>query len=253
MIKPSTVASQNEQTIRLGKTKQDYASILRWLSFANQEIVPAAGSYVRPILGQDPQYNKKNVDTAFQTLLKLFKVLDSHLSTNTYLVGERITLADFFTAAASLRPFQYILDPKLRAEYPSLTRWFVTIVNQPVFSQIFSVTLCEELLKNVPPKKEKKEKESAPKEKAPAKEEEPPREAPKPKHPLAELGPSTLNLEDWKRFFANEETRESSLPHFWKIYNPEEYSLWRVEYKYNNELKLTFMSGNLIGQFPRPS
>ena len=30
--------------------------------------------------------------------------------------------------------------------------------------------------------------------------------------------------------------------------NFEEYSLYRVDYKYNDELKLTFMSNNLIGK-----
>merc|ERR1711981_149471 len=34
------LTSQNEKTTLLGKTKQDYASILKWLSFANQEILP---------------------------------------------------------------------------------------------------------------------------------------------------------------------------------------------------------------------
>jgi len=29
---------------------------------------------------------------------------------------------------------------------------------------------------------------------------------------------------------------------------PEDYSLWRVDYKYNDELTLTFMSSNLIGE-----
>lgn len=36
---------------------------------------------------------------------------------------------------------------------------------------------------------------------------------------------------------------------FWKNVNFEEYSLWKVDYKYNDELTLTFMSNNLIGGF----
>jgi hypothetical protein len=33
---------------------------------------------------------------------------------------------------------------------------------------------------------------------------------------------------------------------------PEDYSLWRVDYKYNDELTLTFMSSNLIGESLEP-
>jgi elongation factor 1-gamma len=32
------------------------------------------------------------------------------------------------------------------------------------------------------------------------------------------------------------------------ILQPEDYSLWRADYKYNDELTLTFMSSNLIGE-----
>ncbi|CRK38558.1 hypothetical protein BN1708_020538, partial [Verticillium longisporum] len=50
--------SQNEKTTLLGKTKQDYASILRWMSFVNSEVLPPLGGWFRPLLGRDP-YNKK--------------------------------------------------------------------------------------------------------------------------------------------------------------------------------------------------
>lgn len=33
---------------------------------------------------------------------------------------------------------------------------------------------------------------------------------------------------------------------------PEDYSLWRVDYKYNDELTLIFMSSNLIGESLEP-
>ncbi|KAK1088621.1 elongation factor EF-1 gamma subunit [Friedmanniomyces endolithicus] len=57
------ITSQNEKTTLLGKTKQDYASILRWMSFANTECLPRLGAWFRPLIGRDP-YNKKNVDDA---------------------------------------------------------------------------------------------------------------------------------------------------------------------------------------------
>ncbi|CAK42245.1 uncharacterized protein An15g00750, partial [Aspergillus niger] len=63
------------------------------------------------------------------------------------------------------------------------------------------------------------------------------------------LGRSEFVLDEWKRQYSNEDTRPVALPWFWQNYKPEEYSLWSVNYKYNNELKLTFMANNLIGGF----
>lgn len=239
------MTSQNEKTTLLGKTKQDYASILRWLSYANSEIVPRFGAWYRPLMGLDG-YNKKNVEEASKVALKNLSVLNTHLTANTYLVGERITLADFFVAATLTRAFATVLDKNYRSENPAITRWYQTIVNQPAFKAVVEKpVLVDEIIKYTPPKKEPApKKEAAP---APAAE-KPAEEAPKkPKHPLEALGKPEFNLEDWKRFYSNEDTRPTSLPWFWQNYKPEEFSLWRVDYKYDNELKLTFMANNLIG------
>ena len=117
--------------------------------------------------------------------------------------------------------------------------------------------MIEEAVKYTPPKKEAKpkaeptpkaEKKAAPKPAADDEEDEPKPEV-KQKHPLESLGKPELIMDDWKRKYSNEETREVALPWFWEHYKPEEYSLWRVDYKYNDELTMTFMSSNLIGGF----
>ncbi|KAL9112705.1 MAG: hypothetical protein Q9227_003008, partial [Pyrenula ochraceoflavens] len=245
------LTSQNEKTTLLGKTKQDYASILRWMSYTNSELLPNLGHWFRPLVGMDP-YNKKNVDEACKTSLKAIKTLEQHLLVHTFLVGERLTLADVFTASLVSRAFEYVLDKKFRAEHPSFARWYETIVNQPIWKAVVAKTvLVDEAVKYTPPKKEAKPKE-APKEKAPKakavdeEEDEPAPAAPKQKHPLEALDKPTLIIDDWKRKYSNEETREVALPWFWEQYKPSEYSLWRVDYKYNDELTLTFMSANLI-------
>ncbi|RAK94732.1 translation elongation factor eEF-1 subunit gamma [Aspergillus costaricaensis CBS 115574] len=240
------LTSQNEKTTLLGKTKQDYASILRWLSFANSEIVPRFGAWYRPLLGLDG-YNKKNVEDAAKAAVKNAGVLNTHLTANTFLVGERISLADYFTAALLTRAFATVLDKKYRDENVAITRWYKTIVNQPAFKAVFeNPVFVEECIKYTPPKKEEKPKKEA----APAAAAEPkPAEEKKPKHPLEALGRSEFVLDEWKRQYSNEDTRPVALPWFWQNYKPEEYSLWSVNYKYNNELKLTFMANNLIGGF----
>lgn len=233
------MTSQNEKTTLLGKTKQDYASILRWLSFANSEILPRFGAWYRPLMGKDP-YNKKNVDDASKVALKNIGVLEKYLTANTYLVGERITLADIFAASLLTRAFATVLDKRWRSDNPAVTRWFTTVTGQAAFKAVVeNPVLVEKAIQYTPPKKEPKEQ---PKEEKPA---EPKQE--KPKHPLELLGKSSFNLEDWKRFYSNEDTRKTVMPWFWQNFNGEEWSLWRVQFKYNDELKLTFMANNLIG------
>ncbi|GAB1197367.1 hypothetical protein BDV32DRAFT_131906 [Aspergillus pseudonomiae] len=241
------VTSQNEKTTLLGKTKQDYASILRWLSFVNSEVLPRFGAWYRPLLGLDG-YNKKNVEEASKVALKNISVLEKHLTANTYLVGERITLADIFAASVLTRAFATVLDKQFRSENPAVARWYQTIVNQPYFKAVVeNPVLVDEVIKYTPPKKEEKpKKEAAP---AAAAEPKPEGEQKKPKHPLEALGKPEFILDELKRTYSNEDTRPVALPWFWKNLKSDEYSLWKVDYKYNEELKLTFMANNLIGGF----
>jgi len=210
------------------------------------------------LIGRDP-YNKKNVETAQEKCNAAFKTMEDHLLINTYLVGERITLADVMCAALVSRGFELVLDKSWRSQYPNTTRWFETIGNQSIVKNVAGeVKLCDEAVKYTPPAKEKAAPKAAEPKPAAAKpkakevdddEEEEEVEKPKAKHPLAALPKATMDIDDWKRKYKNEETREVALPWFWENVNFEEYSLWEVDYKYNDELTLTFMTSNLIGGF----
>lgn len=68
---------------------------------------------------------------------------------------------------------------------------------------------------------------------------------PKSKDPLDALPKGTFNMDDFKRFYSNEEEAKS-IPYFWEKFDPENYSIWYGEYKYANELTKLFMSCNLI-------
>jgi elongation factor 1-gamma len=54
-------------------------------------------------------------------------------------------------------------------------------------------------------------------------------------------------MDEFKRTYSNQDTATVALPYFWKHFEKDNYSLWFCEYKYANELTLTFMSSNLIG------
>lgn len=233
------------------------------MSYANQEVLPNLGSWFRPLIGVDP-YNKKNVEDAKAKTFKAVKVLDEHLLVHTFLVGERITLADLYAAGILSRGFQFFFDKQWRSDHPNVTRWYETVCNQPIYSAVVDkLELIETAIPNQPPKTDKQEKQpkkqekqarDAPKPKAKEadndEEEEEDKPAPKPKHPLEALPKPTLALDELKRKYSNEETREVALPWFWENFNAEEYSLWKCDYKYNDELTQTFMTANLIGKLP---
>lgn len=234
----------------LGKNASEYAQILKWVSLTNSEVLPTIVNVFGPITGRSP-YNKKQVDEASAYLAKLTKIFEDRLSQYTFLVGERITFADYFSASLFVRGFNFLFGKQWRKEHPAITRWFKTVTAQPFLKDVLGeVELIEKPVEYVPPKKEKAPAAASKKEEAPKKEEKPAQQAPKPQHPLKLLGEPAQPIDEWKRIYSNEETRDVAIPWFWKnMYDPAEWSLWKVDYKYNDELTLTFMSNNLIGGF----
>lgn len=225
------------------------------MSFFNTEVLPKLGAWYRPLLGWD-QYNKKGVEEAAKAAAKAVSVVEEHLLHTTYLVGERITLADLFAAGIISRGFQFFYDKAWRSEHPNVTRWYETVYNQPIYTDVAQpfALLDTPKLTNVAPKKPEQPKQAkpqaapkAPKAAAPAAEEEP-APAPKPKHPIDLLPRSEFALDEWKRYYSNHD-EDVSLKWFWENVPFTDYSIWKCKYKYNEELTLTFMSNNLIGGF----
>merc|ERR1712066_1173116 len=92
-----------------------------------------------------------------------------------------------------------------------------------------------------PPKQEKKKKESpAPEEDEPLLVEK------KAKDPMEAVPKGNFDMDDFKRFYSNND-EDKSIPYFWEKFDKENYSIWRCDYKYNDELTMVFMSCNLIG------
>lgn len=76
----------------------------------------------------------------------ILKVLNCHLQTRTFLVGERVTLADITVACTLLHCYTTVFDPEYREPFVNVNRWFLTIVNQPQVKAVVSeVELCKKL------------------------------------------------------------------------------------------------------------
>jgi len=246
----------------------DQALVTQWMSFAQNEVLPSACTWVFPTMGV-MQFNKTATDRAKEEVKKAMEVLDKHLLTRTYLVGERITLADVCVAYAMKMLFENVLDAAFRKPFGNTVRWYTTIMNQP---QVVCVSgqpkLCEKMAqfdakkyaemsgKGDNKKQKEAKKEQQPKKQEPPKKQEAKKEAspaadepmakPKPdKDPFAALPAGTFVMDEFKRMFSNNK-EDVSLPWFWENFDHDNYSIWHCEYMYPQELKLTFMSCNLI-------
>ncbi|KAJ1993434.1 hypothetical protein H4R33_000689 [Dimargaris cristalligena] len=255
------LAGLKKDTQLLGKDHLETTQIVQFMMFAESELVSPLMTWFLPILGFVP-YNRPVVTKAKEEAVRALTFLNNVLLDRTFLVGERVTLADIVVVCNMIVAYKRAFDPKFRAPFKNLNRYFLTVVNQPQFAKIIgAVELCSEEPVMAAPKKEPKAKKEAAKPKAEAApkkeaapapaqddEEEKPA-APKGKNPLDLLPPSPFNLEDWKRFYSNNDTKPAAMNYFWEHFDPEGFSLWKVNFKYNDELTRTYMSNNQIGGF----
>merc|ERR1712240_884909 len=119
----------NEE-LRGGKDEAARAQVMQWMCMADSDILPAACTWVFPTLGI-MQFNKNATDRAKEDIKAALKTLNDHLLTRTFLVGERVTLADIAVACTLLSLYKQVLDPAFRGSFTNVNRWFTTVINQP--------------------------------------------------------------------------------------------------------------------------
>nr|POF19832.1 elongation factor 1-gamma 3 [Quercus suber] len=108
--------------------------------------------------------------------------------------------------------------------------------------------LLKQSSKSKPKDETEKEEPTRPKTKV-GEEEQAPKT--KPKNPPDLLPPSKMIMEEWKRLYSNIKTNfsEVAIKGFWDMYDPEGYSLWFCDYKYNDENTISFVTLNKVGGF----
>lgn len=233
-------AGLKADTQLLGKSHYERSLIQQYLAFSDNEIATSVSAWLYPILGYIP-YNKAAESKAKTAVIRTLTAFNTLLATRTFLVGECVTLADIVAVCSLVQAYQKLFDASFRSVFPNVNRWFVTCVNQPQFKNVLGdVVLCVQQAVFVP-----KPKEEAPKVEKPKSAEVAPKTEKK-KNPLDLLPESSFDLEAWKRFYSNNETRPDAVEYFWKNFDSQGYSIWHAKYKYNNELARIFMSSNLL-------
>ncbi|KAL0952698.1 hypothetical protein HGRIS_006934 [Hohenbuehelia grisea] len=243
---------------------KDAALVDQWVHLAESELEVANSTIFWLVKGTIPQYSKPIHTFYAERGLRVLNTLNKHLETRTYFVGERITLADILIAGVVKVSVSLYADASVRPQIPHVIRHLETIVNHPKLKEAFGpIEYAEKAVQFTPPAKEKKEPKPAaaaapkaekkPKAKAADDDDDEPLvpAEPKTKNPLDDLPKSPFNLEDWKRAYSNKETRGpgGALEWFYENFDKDGFSVWRVDFKYNEELTQTFMSSNQIGGF----
>ncbi|KAF6214500.1 hypothetical protein GE061_009243 [Apolygus lucorum] len=110
----------SDSSLRREDNPASEAQVIQWMTFASAELQPLAAAFAKA--GSSPSQDLKK--SLAEVTLNLSKVFLHR----TYLVGERISLADLSVAAA-LSPVMN--EPSCQTK--PLLRWFNTIVNQPQY------------------------------------------------------------------------------------------------------------------------
>ncbi|CAJ0577784.1 unnamed protein product, partial [Mesorhabditis spiculigera] len=251
-------------------------AVLQWVQWGEANLLPNILGCVLPKVSK-AQFDEGVVAIYKQELLAQLTQLNEVLEKKTFLVGERVSLADISVALNLLPAFENFINQTLRKRFIHVTRWFNTIVNQPPAKEVlgdvkFDATVGTEEPQAKPakgahqqPKAEKSKNAkpttpAAPKAEKKKKDEAEELDAadaavaaePKQKDPFESMPKSSFVMDAFKRVYSNEDTATKAIPYFWDNFDAENCSIWRCDYKYNDELTLSFMSCNLIsGMYQR--
>jgi elongation factor 1-gamma len=258
------------------KLKAKNVEVGQWVEWGSGSLQRNVLAYVLPSVSA-VEVDQATLNNAKTELFAQLEVFNKFLLSRTFLDGERLSWADVSVAFSLLPAFQHVLGEAERKKFVNVTRWFNTVVHQenvkaivgalelPAKASTFDAAKFKELSaktqqqskKQEQPKKEQKQPE--PKKEKPKKKDEDEDEADEPAalepkfvDPFAAMPAGTLNMDNWKRVYSNEDTATKAIPWFWENFDPEHYSIWYGEYKYPTELAKVFMSCNLItGMFQR--
>lgn len=150
LIVPSTGSSRVERTLdesnaiayyfaseelRGGADPSDRAEVLGWMFRSESEVWPGVAQAVYDHLGlmNGPGMSPEVRRTGLDRLSRELTLLDRHLRSRTFCVGQGLTLADFSAFACLHLLFSHPPpEVDLKAErWPHLHRWYDTVYHQP--------------------------------------------------------------------------------------------------------------------------
>jgi len=263
------VARLRNDTNLLGTSAWAQAQVDQWIDFSTNEVEPARGIWLYPIMGYIA-FNEKAYSEAKKEISSSLTVLNGHLLNNTYLVGNAVTLADITIATALVHLYTMVFTPKFLQAFPNVTRWFTTLINQPEFSKVIGkVEFAKEeqqAVKAAKAEKAEKPKAEKPAAAAPAAAAAKPAAAaakssedlmdeleagpPKKKNPLDDLPASSMDLDTTKKLaFSQRPVLPDFFEKLWTFWDNNGYVWYIADYNHNSDNKEYWKLGNTLGGF----
>ena len=194
----------------LGGTPLQRAQIEQWMSYCLYHVRPNVDVISQTMFGA-VEYFQEEYNQACSALKEQLKNLNSRVSSNQWLVGSRISLADLLLGTLLVAPYSTLIETNQQTKaYANVTQWFETLIGLPSFVASFGhIKFCTVAMKppKLPsmPKKEVKKEQAAPKPK-PAEEKKPEpvkKDGPLSQKELDQLPPSPWNFFDFKTLIVN--------------------------------------------------
>ncbi|KAI6090652.1 elongation factor 1-gamma [Hypoxylon rubiginosum] len=129
------LAKQNPNTTLLGSTLEEEATIIKWASYANSELLPPLMAWINPVMGKGPS-SPEILAAAEKNSQGVVGVVEKALEGKKYLVGDQLTLADLFVVAAFTRGYQVVLTKKWAAAHPAIHEWYMRLKSDPIWKKI---------------------------------------------------------------------------------------------------------------------
>jgi len=128
----------------LGATAVDEAGVDAWMSVVEADFIPAVKAMIAPHMYEAVKYEAAAAAKAKAGLDAALAALERVLATKTYLVGERVTLADIWVIVVLTVFLTHVLDAPARDGMPNTMRYHTTLSAQPAFAKVIGeITLCE--------------------------------------------------------------------------------------------------------------
>ena len=130
-----------------GKNEEEEALVDQWLDWLSTNYEKDYYMSVSPHTGRILHITKQQQKEATERLVEGLKILENHLKLHTFLVGNRITIADISIAVTFAIAFRFVWDEKFRKNIPNITRWYEYLINQAPFKSVYGKpVLCKKAL-----------------------------------------------------------------------------------------------------------
>ena len=121
LMEANAIAYYLTSDVLRGANPEHTSQILQWVNYGSNDVYSAVASWVFPALSL-VETTPQNLQRAKDDLRRIFGCLNEHLKLRTYLVGERLSLADVAVAADLLLAYQHVADEQFRKPFADFTR-----------------------------------------------------------------------------------------------------------------------------------